>query len=272
MISLLRMYNNMISRKKWFEENGIVENKDKMPPRLTIAYTYYNEPELLKEQIKLWEDYPPGVEIMVIDDGSEEYPAYDILKDVYFTYGVNFQLWKVARDLGFNSHGCRNLAAKYAPTDQICFLDIDMRLNPGDVGHLRRIAMNPKTIYRFNMYAVFKKQWYPYPGHINCFIVNKDTFWEAGGYDESYTGHHYGDRPFHKELDKLTKQANTGLTLNNYRTGRKMVTDYGLADDTIMPVYDNVEMKIKYPGEIPDFDAMANTLKSKLNFPFVRLM
>jgi len=164
------------------------------------------------------------------------------------------------------------LAAKYSPTDQIFFLDMDIRINPGDVGHLRGLVMNPETIYRFNMYSIPSKKWYPYPGHINCFIVNKNKFWEAGGYDESYTGHHYGDRPFHKELDKLAKQGRIRLTLSDYRTGREIVSDYNLPADTIMPVYDDVEMKIRYPGEIPDIKAMANTVKSKLNFPFIRLM
>ena len=57
--------------------------------RFTIGYTYYNEPELLRQQLNLWKHYPHQVEIILVDDGSEEFPAYDIVKDFD---NPNFQL------------------------------------------------------------------------------------------------------------------------------------------------------------------------------------
>lgn len=255
--------------KTWLESQGRFENKDKMPPRLTIAYSYFEEPELLEKQISLWEDYPPGVEIFITDDYSVKYPAHDILKDVYFPYGVDIQLWRVTRDLGFNSHGCRNLAAKYAPTDVIAFLDIDMTLNPGDVGQLRRITYSKGRTYFFNMYSYAKKQFFQFPGHLNTFIVHRDTYWEAGGYDESFTGYHTGDREFHQRLEQVSTKNNVGITLGLHRGGRKAVVDEGV--EGILE-YDNENMLIKYSKPVPDLEQLKGTVSNKINFPFVRLL
>ena len=241
-----------------------------MPPRLTIAYSYYEEPHHLERQIKLWEDYPPGVEIFVTDDGSSKYPAFDILKDVYFPYGADIQLWRVTRDLGFNSHGCRNLAATHASTDMVFFLDMDMSISPGDVGSLRRISYQDNSLYFFNCYVIHKKQFHTYPGHLNTFGCTKNTFWNAGGYDESYTGYHHGDREFHSRLELGTKKNNLGITTQLYRGGRRAVIDPGIPEDKTV-VYDDDNMLIRYREPLPDLDTLTGTVPQKLNFPYLRL-
>lgn len=254
---------------KWLESQGKFLNDDKMEPRLTIAYSYYEEPELLEKQAQLWEDYPPGVEIFVVDDGSQKYPALDILKRTYFPYGPNIQLWTVDEDLGFNSHGCRNLAATYAPTDPILFLDMDITLNPCDVGSLRRIAFKDGRHYMFNAYIRHKKTFVPCPGHINMFITTKKTYWDAGGYDESFTGWHYGDREFHERLEAASTKNNTGITLTIERGGREMYVD---PDQESRMVYDNTNMKLIYRDELPDFNILKGTQPNKLVFPYTRIL
>ena len=47
--------------------------------RVTLGYTYYDNPDYLSRQLELWKTYPAGVDIFVVDDGSEIYPAVDIL-------------------------------------------------------------------------------------------------------------------------------------------------------------------------------------------------
>lgn len=259
-------------KKTWLESQGIQLNNDKMEPRLTICYTYYEEPVELKRQIALWENYPPGVLIFVVDDGSSKYPAFDILKDVYFPYGVDIQLWRCTRDLGFNGHGCRNLAATYAPTEPIMFLDIDITLNPCDVGHLRRLQHAYGRVGKFSMYREYEKGWEPYPGHLNCFITTKETFWDAGGYDESFVGLHTGDRDFHEALAKVSSPVNLGCSLTLHRGGRGVTVDPYRVTKGMPITYDNDNMMIYYPVPPVPKHELQGTVTNKVNFPHLRLL
>ena len=96
-----------------------------MSNKLTLIHTYYDEPELLKKQIARWNLFPTPIDVLIVDDASQKYPAYDILKDVSLKEGVRLSLYRVKEDIGFNSHGARNLAAKVAETEWLFFTDID---------------------------------------------------------------------------------------------------------------------------------------------------
>ena len=84
----------------------------KSKARLTVGYTYFDEPHKLKQQFEIWKKWPAEVDIILVDDGSDHSPAKDVIDEVGFKledYQPNFRLFKVTRNLGFNSHGCRNL-------------------------------------------------------------------------------------------------------------------------------------------------------------------
>lgn len=248
-------------QKKWMELKDY---------RYTIGYTYYNEPDLLRQQISLWEKYPDKIEIIVVDDGSGEFPAYDVLKDVKFNNGPDLQLYKVTEDLGFNSHGCRNLIATVASSDNILFLDIDCQLSPTDAVFLRRVIFKESALYKFHLWNFKSKKWTMYPGHHNCFLVNRNDFWLAGGYDESFTGYHKGDREFIARLYEVTKphkiSQSFGITV--VRGGRKIIIDESVDKTT----YDDVNMVIKVPNRVPSDRELTGKITSKLNFSYIKLL
>ena len=233
--------------------------------RLTIGYTYYDEPESLKNQLEHWLRYPPEIQIILVDDGSQKYPAYEFLKDLDIT---NLQLWEVDEDLGFNSHGCRNLIARIAPTDFVLFMDIDCLISPDQVAYLKRIRLNRDKMYRFALLNTTNDKYDPWPGHPNVFLVNRDKYWEAGGYDESFTGWHKGDREFHRRLEKvvLPSKLTNSLGITVVRGGRRAVLDESL--DRI--VYDDDAMLIRLPAPPPSEKDLVGTVKEKINFSYTR--
>jgi len=235
--------------------------------RFTIGYTYYDEPEYLRSQIELWIRFPPEVEIILIDDGSQKYPAIDLLKDLDIP---NLQVWCVDEDLGFNSHGCRNLIAKLASTDHILFLDIDCLISPDSVGYLKTVKFKHDKLYRFAMMNSSNKKYYKYPGHLNVFLVHKDKYWEAGGYDESFTGYHKGDREFHKRLELVTKASKltNSLGITVVRGGRKVILDKSVSFAT----YDDVNMVIRMPKLPPKESDLIGTVQTKINFSYSQLL
>ena len=112
----------MLNLRSWEKGNS---------PRITAGYTYFQDRQQLEQQLLIWKEWPSFIDIFLVDDGSEKDQALDVIKETDWDlpdYGPTFQLWRVTRNLGFNSHGCRNLIAKYALSDHIAFLILICKL------------------------------------------------------------------------------------------------------------------------------------------------
>ena len=239
-------------------------------PRLTIGYTYFEDDKQLANLLPIWREWPSLIDIFLVDDGSEQIPALDILKDWDLPdYGPSLQLWKVTENLGFNSHGCRNLIAKYALTDTIAFFDIDMQIATETAGRLMTKVYNPRSFYQHDCWLKHKQEILTYPGHMNSFIINKDLYWEAGGYDESFTGHHWGDRVFIERIKELpdVSERHSGNIVCLNRIGRKGVVDRNI-DKTLY--YSETEFAVPLPVE--EVMKLKGTKSKRLDFPFIKLL
>lgn len=229
---------------------------------LTVIHTYYNEQTLLETQIERWNCYNQPVNIMLIDDGSQKIPAIDVLKNHQLKDYINFSLYRVTEDIGFNSHGCRNLGARLAETDWLVFLDIDYTIQPSDLNKLHNEPLDLCTWYEMN--AKFKGRGDPYMA-LNQFVITKQMFLEQGGYDESFVPHHYGDRCFLDSLSKTyTKQNLDWLNLTCRRGGRKAIIE-----DVKIPVYDDEKMVFYTPRF--DEKSVEKTDK-KINFEWTQIL
>lgn len=235
--------------------------------RLTVGYTYYNEPKFLQKQIEYWNNYPEEIQIILVDDGSQKFPASEILNNYS---NPNFQLYRVTKDLGFNSHGCRNLIATLASSQNILFMDIDCFLNPCDAFFLKKINFNPNKHYKFNLFKQYCKTYQDWPGHHNIFLINKETFWKAGGYDESFTKYHKGDREFIARMETVSEKAkiSKSLTITLERGGRKTVLDPCVDKTT----YDDENMLLKIPEKPPSEKELIGKITTKINFPYERIL
>lgn len=203
---------------------------------LTIIHTYYNEESFLETQIERWNVYNTPVNVILIDDGSQKIPAIDVIKRNKIKDNINFSLYRVTKDIGFNSHGCRNLGARLAATDWLVFLDIDYTIQPSDLARLQKEPLDSDTWYEMN--ARFKGRGDPYMA-LNQFIIPKKLFLDHGGYDESFVPFHYGDRDLLNRLaGKYNKQNLEWLILTCRRGGRRAIID----ENAEIPVYDDENM------------------------------
>ena len=172
----------------------------------TVITTYYEEPFFLKKFIKTHAD--ANYDVIVVDDGSKITPAINIFNSMHFG---KIKLFRAVEDLGFNSHGCRNLAMQQSKTQWNILVDIDYQIN--SINKLLIGVLNKEVLYAFPV-ENFKTELPPTGYHrksINDFVVTKDLFWRAGGYDTEFTGAHYGDRLF---IRRMTSGKNVGKLLN----------------------------------------------------------
>lgn len=230
---------------------------------LTIIHTYYNEQSLLETQIERWNVYNQSVNIILIDDGSQKIPAIDVIKQHKLKDYINFSLYRVTKDIGFNSHGCRNLGARLANTDWLVFLDIDYTIQPSDLNRLKKESLDSNSWYEMN--AKFKGQGNSYMA-LNQFVIPRKLFLEQRGYDESFVPFHYGDREFLSRLEKNYEKKNLDwLMLTCRRGGRKAIHD----DTAEIPVYDDEKM-VYYTKNL-NVSEIVKTDK-KINFDWERLL
>lgn len=171
--------------------------------KITLGTTYYNSPDELKLFIENHIEYVD--ELIVVDDGSQIYPASDFLTPV-----TKLKLYRVKKDYGFNSHGCRNLIMKEAENDWVIMLDIDRQFtNPKEsIESIKNRKLREKTLYRFM--AMTKRKgvilYNTIHESVNDYLINKNHFFEAGGYDEELIGHRTGDRQYFEQLKHFGKE------------------------------------------------------------------
>lgn len=229
---------------------------------LTIIHTYYNEETFLETQIERWNVYNTTVNVILIDDGSQKIPAVDVVNRNKIKENINFSLYRVTKDIGFNSHGCRNLGARLAATDWLVFLDIDYTIQPADLVRLQKEPLDPKSWYEMN--ARFKGRGDPYMA-LNQFVISKKMFLESGGYDESFVPYHHGDRELLEKLERDYRKQNLDwLNLTCRRGGRKPIIS-----DTDIPIYDDENMVFYTRKFDPN---KVERKQTKLNFDWERVI
>jgi predicted glycosyltransferase involved in capsule biosynthesis len=229
---------------------------------ITIIQTYYNDEYFLKKAIEQWNSYTVPVSIILIDDASRKFPAFDVMKQS--TFNTNVSLYVIDEDIGFNSHGCRNLGAAVAKTEWMIFLDIDHFVTVEDLEKLYNMDLNPDHWYSFctrhNDFFMSSEK----PS--NTFMCNKTMYEKSGGYDESYTPFHYGDREFlHTMETNFPRTPLPDIEIQCIRGGRQTIVDTSISK----PVYDNE----KYIMYTPPFDKSKIQYHDKrLNFTWKKLI
>lgn len=175
---------------------------------ITLILPYYRAPQMLRLQLDTMADYPLGYRVIVVDDGSPE-PAVIEESD-------RADLYRIHEDIPWNRNGARNLGASVAETDWIMQIDIDHVMPPPAAAALLRCKLDPACWYRFPRYRVGKaddtrkkddipdsQEFGKIRPHIDSYVVTREMYWRAGGYNEDFSGCLGGGSPFLKQLGRV---------------------------------------------------------------------
>jgi hypothetical protein len=160
--------------------------------------------------------------LILIDDGSQKYPAYDIFKECRLPK----KLYRVTEDIPWNQHGARNLGARKACKDNenmwLFMSDIDILLTQEAAIDLFTRELDPAHYYTMERAFLPDLQRRKY--HCNTFLVKHSIYWAVNGYDEDYCGTYGGDGPFLRQLGNLAPRIHLDdVTL--YGVERDVVPD-----------------------------------------------
>ena len=187
-------------------------------PELTIISHVYNAQAQVDHQVALWRAYDPALlarlEFLIIDDCSDTPLVVD-------KGPLNLRLLRVDDDIAWNMPGCRNLAATTASAAWLLFFDID---NVADQAAVQKMAgaldrLDPMRLHVFRRI----EHGQDVEPHINSYLITRQGYFRAGGYDEDFCGHYgYEDVLFRlmwrKHVGSEVLLTDIALTQLNHRT------------------------------------------------------
>lgn len=174
-------------------EVTLVSGSGQMKP-ITFIYPYYENPAFLRLQLELWSSYwaplARNLHVIVVDDGSPQHPAYDVLKGQRVPFRL--QLFRIVVDVRWNWLAARNIGMSMADRGGWCLLtDMDHMVPEVTAMRLSTCEHDPQVIYRLQR-TEFKSHVRIHP-HPNSMFMTREMFWRVGGYDEALSGYYGTD-------------------------------------------------------------------------------
>jgi hypothetical protein len=182
---------------------------------ITFSITYYGQVNHLQYQLDFFSALPEKlrthISLQLINDGYNDSKLFIDICERYADV-LDISAYEVTKDLGFNSHGCRNLMMMESSTKWNMLMDIDTYLSKQIVENMITLRLSDKKIYVFkvtfdhddnpNDYQLWDpKELLKLIAHPNTWLITKPAFWSGGGYDIEFTGMRHGDEEFFLSLD-----------------------------------------------------------------------
>lgn len=191
---------------------------------LSIVIPYYRNPRMLVRQLSTWrnewsEDLLKQIEIILVDDGSPDEKAEDVIRDMWNgETGLPLSLYCVTEDRLWHQHGARNLGAHVACGRWLLMTDMDhvipastlsevLRLLPTmskrEVLTFGRVDAPPNLTWKSDNWTDFQRtvrEDGSLKPHVNSFVVRRKVYWFIGAYDEDLCGIYGTDKHFRNRL------------------------------------------------------------------------
>lgn len=189
----------------------------------TLILPFYLNVGMLAEQMRVLNDHPPELRVIVVDDGSPE-PAEPIIRaNASAALLERLQLYRIGVDIAWNRGGARNLGATVAQTEWIVQVDIDHVMPVESARAMLAAKVNPARWYRFPRFRRGRAdetrrkdslpddvEFGPVKPHCDSYLCTREMFAKAGFYNEDFSGCLGGGTPF---LGEMTKAAGEPLLL-----------------------------------------------------------
>ena len=166
--------------------------------RLTLVHPFYNEKARFERQVEIWRGWSEyvrdRVDIVVIDDGSPNPVAGYITDEIdEVLSGLNIAIYRITKDLKWNTPGALNLGLEVAMTDWVLIMDSDCAFSNEHMETLLQADPEPFAVYKFPRHRIGdaslgenldNRRFLP------CtMLFHRSLFMDkVGGFDEDYTG------------------------------------------------------------------------------------
>ncbi len=161
------------------------------PKPVTFVVPYYENSRFLAHQLGWWDTYPAflkaHIRAIVVDDGSPNDPASDVLGHVHLPFPV--RLFRIEQDVPWNWLAARNIGM-HAAEGWCVLTDIDHVIPATTATSLVYGKHDPAVMYGFSRIEHTGERITP---HSASWFLTRELFWTIGGYDESFSGYYGSD-------------------------------------------------------------------------------
>jgi len=165
----------------------------KVAKHVTFIYPYYENPEFLARQVAVWNAYSNKMKeylcVIVVDDGSPEHPARNVLVQ---RYAFPLRQFRIEVDVRWNWLAARNIGAHHAAPGWVLLTDMDHMVSENVLRTLVYGCHDETVIYRFSRIGA---KTHPHP---NSWFMTRGMFWRIGGYDEACSGYYGTDGDYRR--------------------------------------------------------------------------
>lgn len=177
--------------------------------KIYLIYPYYDNPQMLAEQVEHWNFYPDHLkekmQIIIVDDCSPNSPAAPIMKKCEAPKKV----FRVMENIPWAQHHARNIGAKVVKGDNSWLFMSDMDIGLPHTSFEKLFNLDPERYHTFERNYVGGVL--PPKFHLNTFLVKRKYFWAVNGYDVDFCGTYGGDSQFLVQLARVAPQLHHGL-------------------------------------------------------------
>lgn len=170
---------------------------------IQLIYPYYDNPGMFYEQQSVWAEWDrelkAKVKIIMVDDSSPN----DAAEKYYCSVpGLDFELYRVHKNIPWNQNGAHNLAMHVADDGWCLMTDIDHVLSNENLARLLAIEPDEGMYYTLGR-RQFGHLRVPYKRHPNSWLLTREMFLTSGGYDEDFSGYYGSDSVFKVALSHV---------------------------------------------------------------------
>jgi hypothetical protein len=208
--------------------------------------TYYENPETLKLQLSNFQGFSPAlrdsIELVIVDDGSGQWPASPAESS---TEGLNVVVARVLEDKPWNHFAARNIGSHEASGIALFLHDMDI-LVPESTAELAvnlvragDVRGKVRTFSRLGYFDGSTRS-----VHHDTILIDKENFWETGGFDEDFQGI-YGAGPLFSKRVRRHFKPETVRTHHVWSLGQDVMPDSATAVYSRKPGFkDRFKLKV----------------------------
>ena len=171
-----------------------------------MVFAYYENPNMLELQWREIASHPAEIkaelEVIVVDDGSPQFPAIDVRR----ASGLPaFSIFRVSKDIRWNQDAARNIGAYEARAPWLLLTDIDHVVPASSLIAILEGERSEQSFYtlgRIKFYGGEARE-----SHPNSYLMTKKLYWDIGGHDEDYAGVYGKDFLFRKRALRRSNEV-----------------------------------------------------------------